>query len=76
VSGCGGVESTQHLFLSCGTFGSLWALVRSWIEFSAVDSHTLPTHFVQFTSSVEGLRARWSFLQLIWLRAVKMGRPE
>jgi hypothetical protein len=29
VSGCGGVESTQHLFLSCGTFGSLWALVRS-----------------------------------------------
>ncbi|MCI46876.1 glutamate-gated kainate-type ion channel receptor subunit GluR5, partial [Trifolium medium] len=30
-SGCGAVESTQHLFLSCSTFGSLWTLVRSWI---------------------------------------------
>ncbi|MCI39465.1 glutamate-gated kainate-type ion channel receptor subunit GluR5, partial [Trifolium medium] len=24
VSGCGAVESAQHLFLSCGTFGPLW----------------------------------------------------
>ncbi|GAU19784.1 hypothetical protein TSUD_182190 [Trifolium subterraneum] len=24
VSGCGAVESSQHLFLSCSTFGSLW----------------------------------------------------
>jgi hypothetical protein len=31
VSGCGSVESAQHLFLSCGVFGSLWALVYSWI---------------------------------------------
>ncbi|MCI43347.1 70 kDa peptidyl-prolyl isomerase, partial [Trifolium medium] len=29
VSGCGGVESTHHLFLSCSYFGSLWSLVRS-----------------------------------------------
>jgi hypothetical protein len=28
VSGCGGIESAQHIFLSCGTFGYLWALVR------------------------------------------------
>jgi hypothetical protein len=70
VSGCGGVESAQHLFLSCSTFGSLWALVRSWIGFSAVDTHTLPAHFVQFTYSVGGLRARRSFLQLIWLACV------
>ncbi|CAJ2661595.1 unnamed protein product [Trifolium pratense] len=28
VSGCGGVESVHHLFLSCEIFGSLWALVR------------------------------------------------
>jgi hypothetical protein len=33
VSGCGEVESAQHLFLSCGTFGSFWPLVRSWIGF-------------------------------------------
>jgi hypothetical protein len=41
VSGCGGIESAQHLFLSCSTYGSLWALVRSWINFSAVDVHDL-----------------------------------
>ncbi|MCI03334.1 70 kDa peptidyl-prolyl isomerase, partial [Trifolium medium] len=29
VSGCSGVESAQHLFLSCSTFGSLWSSVAS-----------------------------------------------
>ncbi|GAU29128.1 hypothetical protein TSUD_58940 [Trifolium subterraneum] len=37
VSGCGGIESTQHLFFTCGTFGSLWSAVRLWIGFSSVD---------------------------------------
>ncbi|GAU35790.1 hypothetical protein TSUD_56670 [Trifolium subterraneum] len=27
VSGCGAVESAQHLFLSCSTFGPLWSMV-------------------------------------------------
>jgi hypothetical protein len=70
VTGCGGIESAQHLFLSCSTFGSLWALVRSWIGFSAVDAYSLTDHFVQFTYSVGGLRARRSFLQLVWLACV------
>jgi hypothetical protein len=61
------VESAQHLFLSCSIFGSLWALVRSWIGFSAVDAPIISNHLVQFTYSVGGLRARRSFLQLIWL---------
>ena len=67
VSGCGGIETAQHIFLSCSTFASLWGLVRSWIGFSAVDAHAHPDHFVQFTFSAGGLRARRSFLQLIWL---------
>ncbi|KAK2416292.1 hypothetical protein QL285_038696 [Trifolium repens] len=70
VTGCGGIETTQHLFLSCSTFGSLWALVRSWIGFSVVDASSLTDHFVQFTYSTGGLRARRSFLQLIWLACV------
>ncbi|GAU43454.1 hypothetical protein TSUD_140910 [Trifolium subterraneum] len=61
VSGCGAVESAQHLFLSCSTFGSLWSLVRSWIGSSSVDSHTLSTG---------ALRAHRSFMQLIWLACV------
>jgi hypothetical protein len=67
VSACGGVESAQHLFISCSTFDSLWALVRSWISFSAVDSQNLSDHFVQFTYSAGDLRVRQSSLQLIWL---------
>jgi hypothetical protein len=70
VSDCGGIETGQHLFLSCSSFGFLWALVHAWIGFSAVDAHVLPDHFVQFTFSVGGLHARRSFLQLIWLACV------
>jgi hypothetical protein len=70
VTGCGAAESASHLFISCSTFGSLWPLVRSWIGFSAVDAHTLSDHFVQFTYSAGGLRARRSFLQLVWLACV------
>ncbi|KAK2370537.1 hypothetical protein QL285_083581 [Trifolium repens] len=70
VTGCRAVESAPHLFLLCSTFGSLWPLVRAWIGFSAVDAHTLSDHFVQFTYSAGGLRARRSFLQLVWLACV------
>jgi hypothetical protein len=56
ASGCGDIETTQHLFLSCGIFGSLWPLVRSWIGFSAVDAYSLTDHFVQFTYSADDLR--------------------
>ncbi|GAU35620.1 hypothetical protein TSUD_30370 [Trifolium subterraneum] len=46
VSDCGAVASTQHLFLSCTTFGFLWSLVSSWIGSSLVDAHTISDHFV------------------------------
>ncbi|GAU49673.1 hypothetical protein TSUD_91110 [Trifolium subterraneum] len=65
VSGCGDIESAQHLFLSCSTFGSLWSSVRSWIGFSAGNPHSLPDHFLQFTFSLGGTMVRQSFLQLI-----------
>jgi hypothetical protein len=67
VSGCGDVESTQHLFISCSFFASLWSLIRAWIDFSSADTQWLSDHFLQFTYSPGGLRARRSFLQLIWL---------
>ncbi|GAU51437.1 hypothetical protein TSUD_413370 [Trifolium subterraneum] len=70
VSGCGAAESTHHLFISCSTFGSLWALVCSWIDMTSVESTSLWDHFVQFVSSAGGSRARRSFLQLIWLACV------
>ncbi|GAU31072.1 hypothetical protein TSUD_322090 [Trifolium subterraneum] len=70
VSGCGEVESAQHLFLSCSTFSSLWHLVSSWIGSSLVTARILPDHFVQFTYSAGGSRARRSFMQLICLACV------
>ncbi|CAJ2630340.1 unnamed protein product [Trifolium pratense] len=70
VSGCEEVETAQHLFLSCSTFGVLWSLVSSWIGSSLVTAQTIPDHFVQFTYSAGGLRARRSFMQLIWLACV------
>ncbi|GAU40914.1 hypothetical protein TSUD_297200 [Trifolium subterraneum] len=62
VSGCGAVESTQHLFLSYSTLGSHWSLVSSWIGSSFVEAQTLSYHFVQFTSSAGGSRVRRSFM--------------
>jgi len=33
VSGCGHVETAEHLFLTCTTFATLWQHVREWIGF-------------------------------------------
>ncbi|PNX84965.1 receptor-like kinase [Trifolium pratense] len=65
VSGCGEAESAQHLFISCSTSGSLWTLVCTWIDISPAVSTFIRDHFVQFTSSASGSRARRSFLQVI-----------
>ncbi|GAU13014.1 hypothetical protein TSUD_173140 [Trifolium subterraneum] len=70
VFGCGAVESAQHVFLSCSSFGSIWSLISSWIGSSLVTTQTLSDHFVQFTISAGGTRARRSFMQLIWLACV------
>jgi hypothetical protein len=51
VSGCGGIELAQHLFLLCNTIGSLWLLVRSCINFLSVDFPNLSDHFLRFTYS-------------------------
>jgi hypothetical protein len=70
VSGCGEAESAYHLFISCSTFGSIWASVRSWIGVPVVASFSLRDHLVQFIRSAGASRARRSFLQLIWLVCV------
>ncbi|XP_045802433.1 uncharacterized protein LOC123896024 [Trifolium pratense] len=67
---CGKVKYAYHLFISCSSVGSLWDLVSSWIDIPLVEFTTLRNHFVQFTSSAGGSRARRYFLQLIWLVCV------
>ncbi|GAU37879.1 hypothetical protein TSUD_395630 [Trifolium subterraneum] len=70
VSGCGGIESAQHLFFTCGIFGSLWSAVRLWIGFSSMDHQNPSCHFLHFVGALGERRARRSFLQLIWLACV------
>ncbi|GAU49411.1 hypothetical protein TSUD_407260 [Trifolium subterraneum] len=70
VSGCGDIETAQHLFFTCGIFGTLWSAVRLWIGFSSVDHHNPSDHFLHFVGVLGERRARRSFLQLIWLACV------
>ena len=67
LSGCGDIETSQHLFISCDFYGTLWHKVRSWLGVSGPDPLNVSDHFFQFTHSAGGLRARRSFMQLVWL---------
>jgi hypothetical protein len=70
VTGCGGVETTQHLFLSCPVLAPLWNLIQTWISIFSADPFLLRDHFVQFTHSAGGPRSRRSFLQMLWLCSI------
>jgi len=61
------LETSQHLFLSCDFYDSLWQEVQSWLGVSGPDPHSISKHLYQFTHLAGGLRARRSFLQTVWL---------
>jgi hypothetical protein len=67
LTSCGGMETSQHLFITCDFYNSLWHKVQSWLGVSGPDPLDVSDHFYQFTHSTGGLRARRSFLQLVWL---------
>ncbi|GAU34020.1 hypothetical protein TSUD_393660 [Trifolium subterraneum] len=60
VTGCGEAESAHHLFISCSNCGPIWTLVCSWIGATPVSTTSIRDHFVQFTGSTGGSRARRS----------------
>jgi len=70
VAGCGSREDVSHLFLLCPCFGSVWPMLRQWIDFDGIDHCDISSHFVQFIHSTGGLKTRRSFLQLVWLVTV------
>jgi len=70
VSGCGKDESASHLFLHCHVFGSIWQHIRSWIGVTGVDTDNVSDHLHQFIHYSGYLKARRSFLQLLWLLCV------
>jgi hypothetical protein len=67
MTGCGGLETTWHLFLLCDVFAPLWGLLRSWIDIYSAGPELLHDYLVQFTHTSGGsCVCRW-FLQLNWL---------
>lgn len=52
MSGCGTHESTNHLFLTCNIFITIWHLVHSWVGISSVDPFGIADQFVQFGSLI------------------------
>jgi len=45
LCGCGDTETSQHLFISCDFYGTLWFQVQSWLGVSGPDSFTVSDHF-------------------------------
>jgi len=69
VSGCGEVETAQHLFVSCPIFRELWSHVREWVGVCGVDPFSVYDYFLQFTYLAGGATSS-SFMQLLWLLCV------
>jgi len=44
--------------------------VWAWVGFDSADSHNIMDHFIQFSNSARGSRARHNFLQLLWFASV------
>ncbi|KAK2372183.1 hypothetical protein QL285_073347 [Trifolium repens] len=60
VTGCGGVETAQHLFLSYPVFAPLWGLIRFWIDISSADPfYPVPNH--ARSPSASGSQVRFEY---------------
>jgi len=65
VADCGSVESSQHLFLHCHFFGSVWPFIYSWLGVSTTIPFYVSDHFNQFSYSGGIAKARRSICQVI-----------
>ena len=70
VVGCGEMELTNHLFVHCSLFGSLWYLFCGWLLFSLVDHRSISDHLNHYAILRGSSKARHSFLHLIWFTCV------
>jgi len=67
VGGCGYIESTDHLFIRCNIFGSIWYLVCKWLDITSILPSTICEHFTQFINMAGMSRFTYSYLKVIWL---------
>ena len=65
IRGCGGLETSAHLFLHCDIFRSLWHHVWCWLHISSVSPGNIRQHFIQFTSMAGLPRFTHTFMKVI-----------
>ena len=65
TAGCGSEETSDHLFLHCNIYGSIWHNIYKWLNLSSVLPFTVGDHFNQFTALGGLARTRRSILQVI-----------
>jgi len=70
VSGCGLTETSNHFFLHCNIFGSIWHFINRWIGTSAAAPFYVLDHFNQFSYSGGISKVRRSIIQVIWFATV------
>jgi hypothetical protein len=66
VDGCGIVETSNHLFLRCTLFGSVWNFISQWLGVVTVMPSDVKGHFDQFRHLGGASKSRQSLLQVIW----------
>jgi len=70
TTGCGGLETSAHLFLHCDIFSSLWHYVWRWLHITWVPPGTIRQHFLHFTSMAGLPRLTHTFMKVIWFASV------
>jgi len=76
VTGCGLMESSDHLFLHCNIFGSVWHFIYRWLGISAVTPAQVPDHFNHFRVSGGIAKRRHSLRSFGLLQFGKFGKKE
>jgi hypothetical protein len=67
VSGCGFIETMDHLFVVCNFFGRVWELICNWLGIYYVCPGSITDHFFQFTHLAGMPRSSFVFFKIIWL---------
>ena len=67
VSGCGIIETADHLFVGSNFFEKVWSLICHWIGISFVCSRSINDHFLQFIYLAGMSRSSYIYSKVIWL---------
>ena len=70
TSGCGSLETLNHLCFHCSTFGAVWYYIFCWLGILSTIPYEAVYHLIQISFVGSGSRVRQSILHLIWFATV------